>query len=266
MGPTIRVDRENWINSTTTINVDKVKTVRLLQAMSKIKYFDEIINDLQRRVRNKGNQFNPIPMYWPGEQWINNEPKSEWQTELIPIVTCDLTPKSVIPAMGNKIEPKHVAAIVIPNFDYAITTRGQKARAGSILKDDIQSAIGAITATPNTAEAIEDLTEPESFDIIMTKVIQTDKQPHFGVKQLEFTSSYLLVTDEVDRTLEQLREINMLDSETVKSNILIKSEEAMVLHLMAKAMNLLNKEFNETRNVVPRKQEEEMYEALSNIL
>ena len=64
----IRVDRDNWINSTTTINVDKVKTVRLLQAMSKIKYFDEIINDLQRRVRNKGNQFNPIPMYWPGEQ------------------------------------------------------------------------------------------------------------------------------------------------------------------------------------------------------
>ncbi len=69
----IRVDRDNWINSTTTINVDKVKTVRLLQAMSKIKYFDEIINDLKRRVRNKGNQFNPIPMYWPGEQWIDNE-------------------------------------------------------------------------------------------------------------------------------------------------------------------------------------------------
>ena len=262
----IRVDRDNWIQETWTIDVSKEKTLKLLEAMSKMSYFDEIMTDLQRKICNKGNQFTPMQLYWPKRNWIETDLRSAWQSEIVPDITCNLTPMTVIPAVGKRVAAKYVAAVVIPNFDYAITSRGQHARAGAILKDDIQSAIGAMPSTPNIEEAMSDLCELERFDVMLAKTPMEEKKQPFDAKQLQFTAAYLLVTDDIDGLLVQLEEVQMLDTNRVKSNILIKPGEATILNLMGKALHLLNDEFQKTNLVVPRGMEEAMYEALNAII
>ena len=70
---TIRVDRSNWVEENVAVDIDKVKTLKFIEAMSEIGYFDEMMKDLKRKVCNSGNQLNPMPLYWPDRSWIKKK-------------------------------------------------------------------------------------------------------------------------------------------------------------------------------------------------
>ena len=101
----IRVDRDNGIQKMLTIDVSKEKTLKMLETMSTMSYFDEVMKDLQRKVCNKGNQFNPRQLYWPKRNWIETDRRAAWQPEIVLDITCNLTPMTAIPALGRE-EPK----------------------------------------------------------------------------------------------------------------------------------------------------------------
>ena len=104
--------------------------------------------------------------------------------------------------MADKVvDTRHVAAVVIPTFPYAMITRGQKAYAGEIMKDDIQSAIASLDRTNQSDMAIEDLSRHETFDVVMGKTTDTT----LGVKTLRYVPAYLLVPEDIDTTLAQMK-------------------------------------------------------------
>ena len=96
--------------------------------------------------------------------------------------------------MADKVvDTRHVAAVVIPTFPYAMITRGQKAHAGEIMKDDIQSAIASMGRTNMNDIAIEDLSHHETFDVILGKTSDTT----LGVKSLRYVPAYLIVPEDI---------------------------------------------------------------------
>ena len=101
------------------------------------------------------------------------------------------------------------------------------------MKGDIQSAIASMEKTTENELAIEDLTEPEAYDVFMGKITYKENSlPALGVEELNYVSGYLLIPEDSSTTLTQMEQLDIIDHDGVTSNILIKSQEAAVLHHM----------------------------------
>ena len=117
---TIKVDRENWFEKHETVSIDKRKTLQVLDVMKSIKYFEVVMKDLQRAIYSMKSVHAPTNIYWPDKSWITKQITSAWSVEPKMKITCNVSTMTVLPVMGKTVSPKHVAAVIIPTFPYAI--------------------------------------------------------------------------------------------------------------------------------------------------
>ena len=136
------------------------------------------------------------------------------------------------------------------------------------MKDDVQSAIAAMEKDGNTGIAIDDLSHPETFDVVMAKVTDEGKNnPALGVVELQWVESYLLIPQDVGTTIRQMELLDIIDHDGVTSNILIKTQEAALLHIMNWAICVVE-DHVKTHGETPMQEEtsNQLRTALSNMV